>query len=109
LQRAAGGFGAIALSGMLAELEASTDAKGPDNPLAPRQPHYPAKAKNVIFLFMGGGVSHVDTFDPKPQLTKDHNKSLNVHNYRGHIGDFKQHLKKAQWEFRPRGRSGIEV
>ncbi len=107
LSRAAGGFGAIALSGMLAELDA---AQPPSlDPLAPKKPHYPAKAKNVIFLFMGGGVSHVDTFDPKPQLTKDHNKSLNVHNYRGHIGDFTQHFKKAQWEFRPRGESGIEV
>ncbi|HWL10632.1 MAG TPA: DUF1501 domain-containing protein [Planctomicrobium sp.] len=109
LHRAAGGFGTIALSGMLSELSASATQTDLANPLAPRQPHYPAKAKNVIFLFMGGGVSHVDTFDPKPQLTKDHNKTLNVHNYRGHIGDFKQHFKRAQWEFRPRGKSGIEV
>lgn len=109
LARAAGGFGAIALSGMLSELHPATAATGKPDPLAPRQPHFAPKAKNVIFLFMGGGVSHVDTFDPKPQLTADHNKSLNVHNYRGHLGDFKQHFKKAQWEFRPRGKSGIEV
>lgn len=109
LKHAAGGFGAIALSGMLAELEAASLQKSSANPLAPRQPHFPAKAKNVIFLFMGGGVSHIDSFDPKPKLTEDHNKTLNVHNYRGHIGDFKQYFKKAQWEFRPRGQSGIEV
>jgi len=109
LQRAAGGFGAIALSGMLAESLNAAPGSPSADPLAPKQPHHPAKAKNIIFLFMGGGVSHVDTFDPKPQLTADHNKTLNVHNYRGHIGDFKQHFKKAQWEFRPRGQSGIEV
>ncbi|WP_437222908.1 DUF1501 domain-containing protein [Planctomicrobium sp. SH661] len=107
LQRAAGGFGAIALSGMLAELDAAASTSS--NPLAPRQPHFPAKAKNVIFLFMGGGVSHVDTFDPKPKLAEDHNKTLNIHNFRGHLGNFTQHFKKAQWEFRPRGESGIEV
>ena len=40
------------------------------DPLLPKNSHFPAKAKNVIFLFMTGGVSHVDTFDPKPKLTK---------------------------------------
>ncbi|WP_437185118.1 DUF1501 domain-containing protein [Planctomicrobium sp. SH668] len=109
LSRAAGGFGAIALSAMLADTQSASASSGSADPLAPKQPHYPAKAKNVIFLFMSGGVSHVDSFDPKPQLTADHNKTLNVHNYRGHIGDFKQHFKKAQWDFRPRGESGIEV
>lgn len=117
LQRAGGGFGAIALSSLLAEYqtaEAGSDAAGQphaaaDDPLAPRPPHYPAKAKNVIFLFMGGGVSHVDSFDPKPQLTLDHNKTLNVHNYRGMLGDFKQHFKRAQWDFKHYGESGIEV
>ncbi|MCA9090511.1 MAG: DUF1501 domain-containing protein, partial [Planctomycetaceae bacterium] len=109
LTRAAGGFGAIALTGMLAEMDALADGSGSRDPLAPRPGHYPAKAKNVIFLFMSGGVSHVDSFDPKPRLTKDHNKTLNVHNHRGHIGNFQQHFKKAQWEFRHRGESGIEV
>jgi len=107
LSHAAGGFGAIALSGMLNELEANSAPAG--DPLAPRQPHYPAKAKNIIFLFMGGGVSHVDSFDPKPKLVEDHNKSLNVHNYRGALGDFTQYFKRPQWEFRPYGQSGIEV
>ena len=45
-----------------------------ENPLAPRQPHFPAKAKRVIFLYMSGGVSHMDTFDPKPRLTADAGK-----------------------------------
>ncbi len=110
LARAAGGFGAIALSSLLAkDSAAATTADALLNPLAPKHPHFDGKAKNVIFLFMNGGVSHVDTFDPKPQLAADHNKSLTVDNYRGHIGEFKQYFKQAQWEFRPRGESGIEI
>ncbi len=109
LTHAAGGFGMLALSGMLSEASAAPRQSSAANPLAPQSPHFPAKAKNVIFLFMGGGVSHVDTFDPKPKLTEDHNKTLKVHNYRGHLGEFQQHLKAAQWEFRPRGKCGIEV
>src|SRR5258708_23831396 len=56
------GFGMVALSGLL---EAATT-----NLLAPKAPHSAAKAKSVIYLFMHGGASHVDTFDPKPQLTR---------------------------------------
>lgn len=46
------------------------------DPLLPKNSHFPAKAKNVIFLFMTGGVSHVDTFDPKPKLKKDVGKEI---------------------------------
>jgi len=46
------------------------------DPLAIRQPHFAPKAKNVIFLFMTGGVSHIDTFDPKPELTRQHGKEI---------------------------------
>src|SRR6202034_4657145 len=46
------------------------------NPLAPRQPHFPAKARQVVHLFMNGGPSQVDTFDPKPMLAKYHGKTL---------------------------------
>ena len=57
LLEAGRGFGALALASML--------EAGPNNPLAPKAPHFPARAKAVIHLFMHGGVSHVDTFDPK--------------------------------------------
>ena len=66
LRTIGGGFGALGLAGVLAQ-EAIADAA---NPLAPRSPHFAPKAKRVIFLFMNGGPSHVDTFDPKPELTK---------------------------------------
>ena len=61
LQTTACGFGSLALSAMA-------------NPLALRKPHHLPKAKRVIFLFMHGGPSHVDTFDHKPLLTRDHGK-----------------------------------
>src|ERR671925_190049 len=73
LRSAGCGFGSIALAAMLAEegkLFAETD------PLAPKKPHHDAKAKRVIFLFMSGGPSHMDTFDPKPGLTRLHGQKL---------------------------------
>ena len=71
LARAGMGFGALALSAMLAdEARAETPAIDPLRPLAPRPPHLKARAKSCIFLFMEGGPSHVDLFDPKPELTR---------------------------------------
>ena len=109
LARAAGGFGALALTGLLAELDSASGATVDLDPLAPKPTHFPPKAKNVIFLFMGGGVSHVDSFDPKPELFARHNQTLTVDNYRGHLGEFKQHLKRPQWEFRKYGECGTEI
>ncbi|MBM3903413.1 MAG: DUF1501 domain-containing protein, partial [Verrucomicrobia bacterium] len=73
LARAGGGFGLLALAelmtrtGALPRVEASTPS-----PLAPKAPHFRAKAKRAVFLFMNGGPSQVDTFDPKPALTRYH-------------------------------------
>src|SRR5579862_3908383 len=73
LLRAGAGFGSLALSFLLAQ-EAEADLKAGRtarlNPLAPKPPMFPAKATSVIFLFMYGGPSQVDTFDPRPGLTK---------------------------------------
>ncbi len=81
------------------------------DPLAPRGGHWPVKAKQVIFLFMSGGVSHVDSFDPKPKLTTDHGKQvvLDHPETRNRPGYEKLFLKRPQWDFAPRGRSGIPV
>src|SRR5215204_3695392 len=72
LRDAGCGFGALALAAMLAE---DGYADSPD-PLAPKKPHFEPTAKRVIFLFMSGGPSHVDTFDPKPELTRLHGQKL---------------------------------
>src|ERR671931_1480229 len=74
--RAAGlGFGSLGLSALLAD---ETRLFAADNPLAPRAPHFEAKAKRVIFLFMHGGPSSIDTFDPKERLVRDHGKPLPI-------------------------------
>lgn len=81
------------------------------DPLAPREPHFPAKAKNVIFLFMTGGVSHVDTFDPKPALARDHGKQIKADHpeIKDRPGYEKIFLKRPQWEFSKHGACGTEV
>src|SRR5262245_24411522 len=81
LSRSGLGLGAIALSQLLAE-DARSDAPpeagtlSPVESLAPRSPHFSTKARNVILLFMQGGASHVDTFDPKPELARYDGQSL---------------------------------
>jgi len=71
-----------------------------------RAPHAPARAKRVIFLYMSGGVSHVDTFDPKPKLAADHGRSIAVEG--GH-GKVEKRLVRPGWTFERRGRCGTPV
>jgi hypothetical protein len=101
LRRMGGGFGSLALAGLLAE-----EARGAHgtNPLAVKPPHFPARAKRVIFLFMPGGPSQVDTFDPKPRLTQDNGKPAP----KLYLGQ-RRNLLASPWKFRKYGQSGIEV
>ena len=101
------GFGALALGSLLNEAFASeTAAPASLNPLSPKSPPFPAKAKRVIHLFMNGGPSHVDTFDPKPELTKYHGREIPVklNTERKTGSGF-----GSPFSFRKCGRSGIEV
>jgi hypothetical protein len=92
----------------LASLFASqTRAATATNPLAPRRPHFPAKAKRVIHLFMNGGPSHVDTFDPKPLLDKYHGQPLPKQNLRTERKTGAAF--RSPFAFRRYGQSGIEV
>jgi hypothetical protein len=75
LARCASGFGSIALAAMLAEQSGASNETRRD-PFATRPTHFAPRAKNVIFLFMDGGPSQMDTFDPKPRLTRDHGKPV---------------------------------
>src|SRR6266702_3278281 len=74
LLRSANGFGAAALAALLAEEARGDEPHGSSGPFAPKKPQFAAKAASVIFLFMDGGPSQVDTFDPKPLLEKYHGK-----------------------------------
>jgi len=104
------GFGALALSGVMAEAgyatPAPTSAAVPVTPLAPRAPQFAAKAKRVVHLFMNGGPSHVDTFDPKPMLTKYHGKPVpsNRPTERKTGAAF-----ASPFRFKKYGQSGLEV
>ena len=107
--RAAGlGFGAIGLQAMLAE-QAGVFAATPDNPLSPRAPHFEAKAKRVIFLFMHGGPSSIDSFDPKERLIKDHGKPLPIKRPLAFADSPIGPLMKPLWDFKQSGQSGIPV
>ena len=74
LAEAGCGFGGLALASLFAA--DARPAAAAVNPLAPRSPHHPARAKSVIFLFMDGGPSHIDTFDPKPAVNEYAGKPL---------------------------------
>ena len=106
------GLGALALAslmgevGLLSPAAAATPGGGP-NPMAPKSPQFPAKAKRVIHLFMNGGPSHVDTFDPKPMLTKYHGQPLPTGNLRTERKTGAAY--RSPYEFKKYGQSGIEV
>ena len=78
LSRCGMGMGAVALNALLGEAGHLQAATAQANPLAPKKPPLPAKAKRVLHLFMNGGVSHVDTFDPKPSLAKFAGKPIPI-------------------------------
>ncbi len=98
------GIGALALAHLAPEF---ATAAAPGNPLLPKQPHFPAKAKHVIHLFMNGGPSQVDTFDPKPELQKRAGESLPAGNLKTERPTGA--LFASPYKFTKRGESGIEV
>ncbi|HSG70380.1 MAG TPA: DUF1501 domain-containing protein, partial [Planctomycetaceae bacterium] len=104
LQRSALGFGSLALASLLAE----ESSAAPVDPLAPRMPHFEPRAKRIIFLFMKGGPSQVDTFDYKPQLQKDDGKPLPFDKPRVQFAPT-GNLLKSPWSFSQYGESGIPV
>lgn len=114
LRLAAGGLGALALNALLADEglaggAADTGRPSAVDPLAPKAPHFAPRAKRVILLYMTGGVSHVDSFDPKPRLFASGNKTVRVDNFQGRLGDFTMYLKAPQFAFHPGGSCGTEV
>ena len=104
LQSAATGFGWLALQDLLAAAE----PKAKPDPLAPKKPHFEPKAKRVIFLFMHGGPSQVDTFDYKPKLTADDGKPLPFPKPRV-VSGATGNLLASPWKFKQYGRSGATV
>lgn len=108
LRRSALGFGSLGLYALLDEnrLLATPQVA---NPLATKEPHFPATAKRIIFLFMHGGVSHIDTFDPKPRLDRDHGKPLPIRRSLTFNAKEAGGLMRSPWRFEQRGASGLPV
>jgi hypothetical protein len=93
----------LLLPGIVSNLLAESDAL---DPLSPKAPHFTPRAKRVIFIFSNGGVSHMDTFDPKPKLFAADGKTLGVG---GGLSNQQRRLLKPGWEFRPGGKCGTMV
>ena len=111
LSQAAQGFGTVALTAMLNQGHSAQAASVSSNSLAAQPPHFSAKAKNVIFLYMDGGPSQVDTFDPKPMLDRFDGRApgevigkLEPTQF-ANVGK----ILKSPWKFRQYGESGIPV
>lgn len=108
LERFACGFGYAALAG-LSTLQAQENSPAvAKDPLAPRAGHHRAKAKRVIFLFMHGGVSHIDSFDPKPKLDQLHGKPSPIEKPKFNFAPT-GNLLASPWKFQRYGQSGIPV
>jgi Protein of unknown function (DUF1501) len=114
LKQSACGFGALALAALASEESRASAPRGPSagpEPLAPRQPHHAASARSIIFLYMDGGPSQVDTFDYKPALEKYHGKSPYEVIGKVEPTQFANvgGLLKSPWSFRRCGQSGAWV
>jgi hypothetical protein len=104
LCRCANGFGGLALASLLAEKTASAST----DPLAPRAPHHAAKAKSVIFLFMDGGPSQMDTFDPKPRLDQEHGNPIPMKTPTT-VFNISNKVLRSPFQFKQYGQSGAPV
>lgn len=107
LQTCSTGFGAAALAGLLAETASAANSDLPSG-AALKKPHHAPKAKHVVFCFMSGGVSHVDSYDPKPRLQRDHGKPMPVKVERTMFNN-NGNIMGSPFEFTPSGKSGIPV
>ena len=109
LQQAGVGFGSLALASLLNQDAHAADRSS--NPLATATPHHPAKIKSVIFLFMYGGPSHIDLFDPKPALTKYDGQAIPVFKQDDVFmsGKTKNIAMKSPYKFAKYGQAGIDI
>jgi hypothetical protein len=108
LKKAGAGFGMLALADLLGGsslIASEADPAISSDPMAPRAPHFPAKAKSIIWLFMEGAPSSVDLFDPKPELTKRDGQRISIDVFNGNPGP----LMKSPFSFKQYGQSGAWV
>ena len=110
LRQSAMGFGSLALTHLLTKDGKAVDEGRRDSkkPFLPREPHFPAKAKHVIYLYLDGGPSHVDTWDPKPRLAKENGQPFGMNIEPTQFNNIGTTLK-SPWAFCQYGESGIPV
>ena len=106
LARSANGFGGLALAAMLAEKAGAADRSG--DPMMPRVAHFEGKAKSVIFLYMDGGPSQLDTFDPKPRLDKENGQPIKMETPTT-VFNISNLVLASPFKFSRHGQSGIPV
>ena len=104
LRNSSVGFGALALDMLMAQ-ECAAETEGP---LAPRNTHFAAKARSIIFLYMDGGVSQVDSFDPKPRLNKEHGKPFSLKMEPTQFNNIGT-VYRSHWGFKKYGQCGMDV
>ncbi len=108
LLQCANGFGALALTALMVNRSYGALLRPAPGPLSPQPGHHPAKARAVIFLYMDGGPSQVDTFDPKPRLDRENGQPIKMNVPRTQFNNVGNVLK-SPWKFRRYGESGIPV
>jgi len=106
LQSMACGFGSVALTAMTAPQAVASEASA--NPLKEKAPHFKARAKRIIFVYLHGGLSHVDSFDPKPELTRLHGQPSPIEKPKFPFAPT-NNLLGSPWKFRRYGQSGTAV
>src|SRR5262245_37534809 len=109
LLRCANGFGAVALTALFTESASGkvlSPAPAAPGPMAPRPPKFRARARSVIFLFMDGGPSQMDTFDPKPRLAREHGRPIQVKVQPTQFNNVGM-VMRSPWKFRRYGHSGL--
>jgi len=107
LSRCTLGIGAMALADLLGQAGMLQAQEAALNPLAPRKPHFPGRAKRMIHIFPNGGASHVDSFDPKPSLEKYQGKPLPIENYKTERKTGSAF--PSPFPFKKHGQSGLEI
>ncbi|HEV2688888.1 MAG TPA: DUF1501 domain-containing protein [Bryobacteraceae bacterium] len=94
-------LGSSLFPALISDLLAKEAGVTAENPLAPKAPHFPGTAKHIIFIYLSGGMSHVDSFDPKPKLAEYQRDGKTAENNRKLLG--------SPWASKPRGQSGLEI
>ena len=109
LTRSANGFGGVALAAMMADNLARAVDSSSASPMAVKPPHFPSKAKSVIFLYMDGGPGQMDTFDPKPRLRAEHGQPIQLPELPTTVFNITDKVFGSPFEFSQHGDSGLWV